>query len=32
VIENALAAHPAVQLSATVGAPDAYAGELPAMG
>ena len=29
VIEDALAAHPAVQLSAAVGAPDAYAGELP---
>lgn len=29
VIEEALAAHPAVQLSAAVGAPDAYAGEVP---
>jgi fatty-acyl-CoA synthase len=29
VIEDALAAHPAVQFSAAVGAPDAYAGELP---
>jgi len=29
VIEDAVAAHPAVQLSAAVGAPDAYAGELP---
>ncbi len=29
VIEDALAAHPAVQLCAAVGAPDAYAGELP---
>jgi len=29
VIEDALAAHPAVQLSAAVGAPDPYAGELP---
>jgi fatty-acyl-CoA synthase len=29
VIEHALAAHPAVQLCAAVGAPDAYAGELP---
>ena len=29
VIEDALEAHPAVQLSAAVGAPDAYAGELP---
>jgi fatty-acyl-CoA synthase len=28
-IEDALAAHPAVQLCAAVGAPDAYAGELP---
>ncbi|HEY9269551.1 AMP-binding protein, partial [Achromobacter sp.] len=28
-IEDALASHPAVQLCATVGAPDAYAGELP---
>jgi fatty-acyl-CoA synthase len=29
VIEDALAAHPAVQLAAAVGAPDAHAGELP---
>ena len=29
VIEDALAAHPAVQLVAAVGAPDPYAGELP---
>ena len=29
VIEDAVAAHPAVQLCAAVGAPDAYAGELP---
>ncbi|WP_082876860.1 acyl-CoA synthetase [Hydrogenophaga crassostreae] len=29
VIEDALAAHPAVHLCAAVGAPDAYAGELP---
>jgi fatty-acyl-CoA synthase len=29
VIEDALAAHPAVQYCAAVGAPDAYAGELP---
>jgi fatty-acyl-CoA synthase len=29
VIEDALAAHPAVALCAAVGAPDAYAGELP---
>ncbi|MFT7402009.1 MAG: fatty-acyl-CoA synthase [Hydrogenophaga sp.] len=29
VIEDALAAHPAVQLCAAVGAPDAYAGEMP---
>ena len=29
VIEDALAAHPAVLLCAAVGAPDAYAGELP---
>jgi len=29
VIEDALAAHPAVQLCAAVGAPDAYAGEVP---
>lgn len=28
-IEDALGAHPAVQLTAAVGAPDAYAGELP---
>ena len=28
-IEDALASHPAVQLCAAVGAPDAYAGELP---
>ena len=28
-IEDAIGAHPAVQLSAAVGAPDAYAGELP---
>lgn len=28
-IEDALAAHPAVQLCAAVGAPDAYAGEVP---
>lgn len=28
-IEDALGAHPAIQLSAAVGAPDAYAGELP---
>jgi fatty-acyl-CoA synthase len=28
-IEDALSAHPAVQLCAAVGAPDAYAGELP---
>ncbi|PTX13183.1 acyl-CoA synthetase, partial [Achromobacter mucicolens] len=28
-IEDALATHPAVQLCAAVGAPDAYAGELP---
>jgi fatty-acyl-CoA synthase len=28
-IEDALGAHPAVQLCAAVGAPDAYAGELP---
>ena len=28
-IEDALSAHPAVQLCAVVGAPDAYAGELP---
>ncbi|MDD0837621.1 acyl-CoA synthetase [Curvibacter sp. HBC61] len=31
VIEDAVAAHPAVQLSAAVGAPDAYAGELPVL-
>ena len=30
-IEDALGAHPAVQLCAAVGAPDAYAGELPVM-
>lgn len=29
VIEDALDAHPAVQLAAAVGAPDSYAGELP---
>ena len=29
MIEDALGAHPAVQLCAAVGAPDAYAGELP---
>lgn len=29
VIEDALGSHPAVQLCAAVGAPDAYAGELP---
>jgi fatty-acyl-CoA synthase len=29
VIEDALAAHPAVQLCAAVGVPDAYAGEVP---
>ncbi len=29
VIEDALGGHPAVQLCAAVGAPDAYAGELP---
>jgi fatty-acyl-CoA synthase len=29
VIEDALCAHPDVQLAAAVGAPDAYAGELP---
>ena len=29
LIEDALGAHPAVQLCAAVGAPDAYAGELP---
>jgi fatty-acyl-CoA synthase len=29
VIEDALTAHPAVHLAAAVGAPDAYAGELP---
>ena len=28
-VEDAIAAHPAVQLCAAVGAPDAYAGELP---
>jgi len=30
MIENAMAAHPAVALAAAVGMPDAYAGELPA--
>ncbi|HSH90164.1 MAG TPA: acyl-CoA synthetase [Ramlibacter sp.] len=30
-IEDALGAHPAVQLCAAVGAPDAYAGELPVL-
>ncbi len=29
MIENAMAAHPAVALAAAVGTPDAYAGELP---
>ncbi len=29
MIENAMATHPAVALAAAVGAPDAYAGELP---
>jgi len=29
MIENAMAAHPAVALAAAVGMPDAYAGELP---
>jgi len=29
VIEDALSTHPSVQLSAAVGAPDAYAGEIP---
>lgn len=29
IIEDALGAHPAVQVCAAVGAPDAYAGELP---
>lgn len=29
IIEDALSAHPAVQLCAAVGAPDAYAGEIP---
>ncbi|MDB5929440.1 MAG: AMP-dependent synthetase and ligase [Polaromonas sp.] len=29
MIEDALGAHPAVQLCAAIGAPDAYAGELP---
>jgi fatty-acyl-CoA synthase len=29
IIEDALGAHPAVQMCAAVGAPDAYAGELP---
>src|SRR5439155_2557720 len=31
VIEEALGAHPAVELCAAVGAPDAYAGELPVL-
>ena len=31
LIEDALGAHPAVQLCAAVGAPDAYAGELPVL-
>jgi fatty-acyl-CoA synthase len=31
VIEDALGAHPAVQVCAAVGAPDAYAGELPVL-
>ena len=31
VIEDALGSHPAVQLCAAVGAPDAYAGELPVL-
>ena len=31
VLEDALSAHPAVQLCAAVGAPDAYAGELPVL-
>jgi len=31
VIEDAMAAHPAVQHCAAVGAPDAYAGELPVL-
>ena len=31
VIEDALAAHPAVEICAAVGAPDAYAGELPVL-
>jgi len=31
VIEDALGAHPAVQTCAAVGAPDAYAGELPVL-
>jgi fatty-acyl-CoA synthase len=31
VIEDALSGHPAVQLCAAVGAPDAYAGELPVL-
>ena len=30
-IEDAIGAHPAVQLAAAVGAPDAYAGELPVL-
>ena len=29
IIEEALARHPAVEISAAVGKPDAYAGELP---
>lgn len=31
MIEDALGAHPAVQICAAVGAPDAYAGELPVL-
>ena len=31
LVEDALGAHPAVQLCAAVGAPDAYAGELPVL-
>jgi len=31
VIENALSRHPAVELVAAIGQPDAYAGELPAV-
>ena len=31
LLEDALGAHPAVQLCAAVGAPDAYAGELPVL-